>query len=146
MSVFPLTILTMQETAHEGEVTSVTAPTADGEITILARHTPLVTVLKPGRLVLRKPFEGNVHDDPEEVRMAVGGGFLEVRKSGEVVVLADMAERAGDIDLEQARAARARAEKMLEEEEKLEAEDFARFQAILDREMARIKVAQNTRK
>ena len=79
------------------------ADTVEGQIGVLPRHAPMLTILVPGTVRLRR-------GDEEEI-LAVGGGFLEVSEN-KVVVLADSAERAEEIDVaraEEARRARPRA-------------------------------------
>lgn len=85
-----------------GAAVAVFARTAEGEIGVLPGHTPLLGALEPGWVVrIQRP------DEPE-LRVAVHGGFLSVRKDG-VSVLAEMAESADDIDTGRARAALERA-------------------------------------
>ena len=71
--------------------------------------------------------------------MAITGGFFEVRND-RVVVLADAAERAEEIDIARAEAARRRAEELLRE--KVELADLAQTQAALMRALARLRVAE----
>lgn len=130
-------IITLESVVYESEINQVTIPTEDGEITVLARHTPLVSLLKSGQLKLIK--------DGTEQLMSVSGGFVEVRPDSKVVILADTAERAEDIDLERAEAARKRAEEMLKEKTSLDTIEFARLQAILEKELARVKVGKKYR-
>ncbi|HZQ97723.1 MAG TPA: ATP synthase F1 subunit epsilon [Chloroflexota bacterium] len=75
-----------RQVLSEGDVDSVVAPAADGQITILPRHASLITLLKAGELRVRR--RGG------ETRVAVTGGFLEVHHS-RVRVLADSAVEAG---------------------------------------------------
>jgi F-type H+-transporting ATPase subunit epsilon len=130
-------IITPERLAYESEVDQVTIPTEAGEITVLPDHTPLVSVLKPGEMRLKKDSVSQV--------FSVSTGFIEVRPRSEVVILADTVERAEEIDIERAETARARAEKMLEEKSKIDDVQFARLQAVLDREIARIKVKRRNR-
>jgi len=132
MKTFNFKIATMEGVVYSDLVREVTVPTQSGEIGILANHTPIVTLLKPGELKIFK--------DDHIVSMAVSQGFVEVRRGGEMVILADTADRAEDIDLEAAQAARERAEEALSRKDELSDVDFARFEAIMEREMARIKV------
>jgi F-type H+-transporting ATPase subunit epsilon len=125
-------IVTPERVTYENEIEQATIPTKAGEITVLANHAPLVGILSSGELRVVK--------DGAELSFAVSTGFLEIRPKSEIVILADTAERAEDIDRERAEEARRRAEKMLEEKEQLDDVQFARLQAVLDREMARIKV------
>ena len=125
-------IVTPERVVYESDIDQVTIPTKSGEITVLANHTPLVSLISPGEMVVKK--NNNIHS------FAVASGFIEVRPRSEVVILADTAERAEEIDLERAEAARDRAHAMLSEKEKLSDVQFAKLQAVLEREMARIKV------
>ncbi|MGB0757248.1 MAG: ATP synthase F1 subunit epsilon [Patescibacteria group bacterium] len=127
-------IITLEKTVYQDEVDSVTLPTKDGEITVLSRHTPLVSMIEPGQVMVRK--------DGAELLLSVSSGFLEVRPNSEVIILADSAERAEEIDIERAEAARARVEEMLKEKENLDDVAFARMQAQLEKELARVKVGK----
>lgn len=143
MNTFSFTIVTPEEVIYEGEITQVTVPTQDGEITVMANHTPIVSLLAPGELRIKKPFESAEGRDEEHVvPMAVSFGFLEVRQNGDVVALADTAERAEHIDVERAKKARKRAEEILEKQEQEAEVDFARFRGELQKELARVKVAE----
>lgn len=116
---------------------SVTIPTQEGEITVLPGHIPLVSNLAPGVLTVRK---GN-----EEEYLAVSGGFIEYQQGDRLIVLADTAERAEELDLKKIEEARERAQKLLTE--KRHAEDISSVSAVaaLERELARIKVIQRHR-
>jgi len=127
-------IITLEKTVYEDEVDGITIPTTDGEITVLSRHTPLVAILKPGSMLIKK--------DGQEVLLSVSSGFIEVRQDSEVVILADTAERAEEIDIERAEAARARVEQMMKEKESIDDVSFARLQAQLEKELARVKVGR----
>ncbi len=131
-------IITMERIVYEDEIEQVTIPTTAGEITVLPRHAPLVSLLRPGELRIRK--------DGYDVLLSVSTGFVEVRPKSEVIILADTAERAEEIDLERAEQARKRAEEMLKEKERLDDVQFARLQAQLEKELARLKVGHRYRK
>jgi F-type H+-transporting ATPase subunit epsilon len=130
-------IVTPEKTVLKEEIIEVTIPTADGEITILPKHAPLVSFLKPGVLSLVKK------DGSREVAF-VAGGFLEVLKN-KVVVMADSAERAEDIDLAQAEEARARAEKDIKDLRHEDAEQFAAISAQLEHELAKTRAVKKWR-
>lgn len=127
-----LDIVTMEGVVFSGEVDMVVAPGAAGELGILPRHAPLMTTLSYGELHARR--------GDETLYFAIGGGFMEVLPY-QVTVMADSAERAEEIDLERAEAARRRAEERLRDRSK-SAEELARAQAALRRSMVRIKVAR----
>jgi F-type H+-transporting ATPase subunit epsilon len=103
---FELRVVSVERSLFEGEVEFLVANGAIGEIGVLARHAPLMTILKPGPLRIQETIGG-----PEEV-LFVGGGFLEVLPD-RVTVLADVAEHADEISLERAEEARRRAQERL---------------------------------
>jgi F-type H+-transporting ATPase subunit epsilon len=120
----------------ETDIDAVVAPGGAGELTILPSHASLVTSLVPGELRVQKA-------GADETYMMVTGGFLEVRDD-KVVILAENAERAEEIDVALAQEARARAERMLQHRE---AEvDLSRVQAELRRSLIAIKVAERKRR
>jgi F-type H+-transporting ATPase subunit epsilon len=110
----------------------VSARALDGEIGILPRHIPIVTVLAPG-VVTIKGEGGNT-------RIAVGGGFLEVSPDSKVTILAETAELAYEIDVDRARRARERARKRLAERDKTEI-DVRRSEIALRKALARLEAA-----
>lgn len=133
-----LKIVTPDGITYESEVKQVSVPTQSGEITVLPHHIPLVSVLKAGELRIVK--------DNEEITLAVSTGVLEVRPNSEVYLLADTAERAEAIDLERAEASRKRAEELLQQRQSLEDVEFARLQAKMEKELARLRVGKKYRK
>ncbi len=137
MSKLHFELTTPERIVLKEEVDGVTLPTQEGEITVLANHIPLVANLKPG--------VATVHRDGRQEYLAVSGGFVEVQPGSKIIVLADTAERAEELDLQKVEEARARAERLLTE--KRHADDVSSASAIaaLDREMARIKVIQKHR-
>lgn len=140
MDKIHFTIVTPQGRTYEDEVLKVTIPTQQGALTIYPRHAQLISVLRPGELVIHK-------DETEPYHVAVSGGILAVRPGGgKVQVLADTAERAEDIDLERAEHAKKRAEELLREQKNLQDIDFARIQAQIEKELARISVGNKYRK
>jgi len=103
---YPLRVVSVERSLFEGDVEYMIANGADGELGVLARHAPLMTILKPGPLRIQEVYGG-----PEQV-LFVGGGFLEVLPD-RVTVLADVAEQAGEISIERAEEARRRAQEKL---------------------------------
>jgi F-type H+-transporting ATPase subunit epsilon len=103
---FPLRVVSVERSLFEGDVDFVIANGADGELGVLARHAPLMTVLKPGPLRIQETFGGS------EQLLFVGGGFLEVLPD-RVTVLADVAEHADEISVQGAEEARRRAQEKL---------------------------------
>ena len=103
---FPLRVVSVERSLFEGDVEFIVAIGEGGELSILAKHAPLMTSLKPGPLRIQEVIGG-----PEQV-IFVGGGFLEVLPE-RVTVLADVAEHAEEISIERAEAARKRAQEKL---------------------------------
>ena len=100
-----LEIITAERQVFSDEVDMVIAPGFDGQLGILPRHAPLMTMLKPGELRVRKSGEDDIH-------VAESGGFLEVL-GNRVSVLADACERSDEIDEERAEQAIQRAQERL---------------------------------
>lgn len=132
-----LTITTPERIVLESEVSSVNVPTVDGEIGLLPDHIPLVSLLAPGELHA-------VTTAGEEQIMAVSGGFIEVRDNA-VVILADTAEKAEEIDEVRAQAGREKALKLMQERATDDV-GFADAQAAMAKELARLKVVRKRRK
>ncbi|MDO4427582.1 MAG: F0F1 ATP synthase subunit epsilon [Moraxella sp.] len=105
MATFQCRVVSAKESLFAGDVKMVIAAGNEGELGILAGHTPLITLLKPG--VLRVIMA----DDSEEV-IYVSGGVLEVQPNA-VMVLADSAERAANLDEAKIAEARKAAEQLL---------------------------------
>ena len=124
-----------REVLREDGLDAVIAPGSQGQLGILPRHAPLMTMLDPGELRARR--------GADELVIAISGGFLEVRNDV-VTVLADTAEQAEEIDVERAQAARARAEEALRT--RPPDVDLAVVQASLRRSMLRIRVAERRRR
>ena len=96
MATMTLEIITAERQLYGDEVEMVVAPGVDGQLGILPRHAPLMTMLRPGELLIRK--------DGADTYLIVTGGFMEVI-GNKVTILADAAERSEEID--EARAATA---------------------------------------
>lgn len=124
-------VVTPERTVVSEEAEIVVAPGYLGEFGVLFNHIPFLAQLQPGELRYRKGTAVEY--------LSVSGGYAEVLPT-KVTVLATSAERARDIDLERARAARQRAEERLRERQ--EGVDFARAEAALRRAIARISVAE----
>ena len=127
-----LEIVTPERLAYADEVDSVQLPGAAGELGILPHHTPLVSMLGVGELRIRK--------GGAEESFAIVGGFVQVRPD-KVVVMAETADLASEIDLERAQEARREAERALETGYH-EAADLAAARAALQQALLRIRVAE----
>jgi F-type H+-transporting ATPase subunit epsilon len=135
MATTRLEIITAERVIYSDDVNAVIAPGIEGVLGILPHHAPLMTILQPGELIIRK--------DGEEIILCVTGGFLEVRPD-KVIILADASEYCEEIDVERAEAAKKRAEERLKT--RPEGVDHARAEAALRRSIIRLKVAQQVRK
>ncbi|MFH1522672.1 MAG: ATP synthase F1 subunit epsilon [Patescibacteria group bacterium] len=131
-------IVTPERVVLKEEIFQVTVPTREGEITVLPKHMPIVSILKPGVIELKKK-------DGKLVIMSVGGGFIEVLRN-KVVILADSAERAEEIDLKSVEEARRRAEKTKSELKHFDQERFASLSAQIAKELARSKAVRRWKK
>jgi F-type H+-transporting ATPase subunit epsilon len=131
--LFHLEIVTPRRVVYAGDVESFSAPGVMGGFQVLHSHAPLLSAISVGEVKLRSA-------DGHEARYATSGGFVEVRDN-KVVVLAETAERADEIDQDRAKAAQDRARKRLHEREK--ETDLDRARIALFRALNRLKVAQS---
>ncbi|PKB74605.1 MAG: ATP synthase F1 subunit epsilon [SAR202 cluster bacterium Io17-Chloro-G8] len=130
-----LEIITAERQVFSDEVDMVVAPGIDGQLGILPRHAPLMTMLKPGELTVRKAGE-------EDMYVAVSGGFMEVL-GNRVSILADACERSDEIDHERAQQAVQRAqERLASRSEDMELE---RVMASLRRAQVRVDLVRRRR-
>jgi len=120
---------------EEPGIDEVIAPGIEGQLAVLPKHAPFMTMLAPGELILKR--------GTEEMEFAVTGGFFEVLND-KVIVLADAAERAEEIDVTRAEEARERARVALERRESTE--DLAAAQASLQRALIRLRIAETRRR
>ena len=129
-------IVSAEGQIFSGPAREIFAPASEGEVGILPRHAPLLTMLKPGAVRVVTP-EG------EEQPFYVGGGALEVQPT-RVTILADTALRARDIDEAAAQRAMQRAEETLSG--KIDKIEQAQAMAELARAAAQLKVLERLRK
>ncbi len=127
-ATFQLDVVAADHTVWSGEATMVIARTLEGELGILANHSPLMGVLAPGSVEIR-PAEGN------PLLAVVDGGFLSVA-SNRVSVLAEHAEMAEDIDP-------AEAQRRLDEARQ-DADDSESSQQALAAAQARVAAVEKT--
>jgi F-type H+-transporting ATPase subunit epsilon len=135
MATLKLEIVTPEKMIYSGDVSVVLAWGVEGQLGILPHHAPLMTILQPGDLVIKK--------GQEEESLTISGGFLEVRPD-KVVVLADACERAEQIDEARAEEAKRRAQETLKEAKT--SADQAAAEAALRRSLARLKAVQKIRR
>ncbi|HZT65432.1 MAG TPA: ATP synthase F1 subunit epsilon [Acidimicrobiales bacterium] len=114
MTATQVELVTPERTLYSGEAEMVVTRTVGGgNIAFLANHMPFVGAIEPG--LVRVVLEGG-----DEVRVAVHGGFVEVRDN-RVIMVADVAELAEDIDVERARRAQEEAQRGAGEDPEAEA-------------------------
>jgi F-type H+-transporting ATPase subunit epsilon len=130
-STIKLEVVTPERLLVSADVDEVIAPGYEGEFGVLPEHTFLLAILSIGILRYRKGSETQ--------KVAVGGGFAEVTPE-RMVVLADVAEKADEIDIERARRAQARAEAALKEVT-LDDATYAKAYSALRRALARMSAA-----
>ena len=128
MSKLKVEFVTAERRVFSQEADFVVAPGVEGDLGVLPRHIPLLTPLRTGEIMIR--------NDGQEEFFFVGGGFLEVLPD-KVVILADVAERAEDIDETRAEASRKSAQDALAQD----AGD-ADAAAQLERAIFRLRVAE----
>lgn len=138
MAGLQLTVVTAERALlDEGDIEFISAPGSRGRLGILPQHTPLLTTLEAGDLYYRR--------GGEEFHFAVSGGFMEIADN-HVIILADTAERAEEIDEAAAEEARQRAAEMLRRKDELTAEELLRAETSLRKAATRLKVARYRRK
>jgi F-type H+-transporting ATPase subunit epsilon len=130
MKSYLLEIVTPERKVYSDQVEMLIAKAVTGEIGILSGHTPLVTSLAIGPLRVKK--------DGVEHLISVMKGFMEVT-SDKVVILAEAAELAEEIDVDRAMHAKERAEALIRD--KAEVVDFMRAELALQRAITRLKVS-----
>ena len=131
-------MVTPERTIYDADVLEITVPTAMGEIGILPNHLPLISLLQPGEMRVKK--------DGVEISLVLAGGFIEVKTGNQVQILADAAERVEEIDIERAEAARARAEEYIREKKFQSDVEYTALQAQLERALVRIRIAKKHRR
>jgi len=128
-------IVTGERVVYEAnDVDMVVAPGSEGSLGILPGHAQLISLLNYGELRIKK--------GGEEESLVVFGGFIEVTHN-KVIVLADSAERASEIDVERAEAARARAEEA--RRNRTDVVSAAEAEAALRRAAVRLRIGQRRR-
>lgn len=136
MASLTVEIVTGERVVYRADdVSMVVAPGADGTLGILPHHAALISLLSYGELRIKR--------GGQEESLVVFGGFIEVAHD-RVVILADAAERATEIDLERAEAARHRAEAALSQRRE-DAQTLAEAEAALRRAAIRLRVGRRRR-
>lgn len=123
-------IITPEREVFQEEIDEALIPTKNGQIGILPHHIPLVSLVVPGEILLRK--------GAKEIPLAVSGGVVEVDGKS-VTLLADTAEYVEEIDEARAEVARQRAKERMQEKS-LSGEEFAYLSGKIEKELARLRV------
>ena len=129
-----LEIVTPDRALIREEVDEIQLPGSEGYLGVLPGHTPLLTTLKVGELWYRVGAEKHF--------LAIAGGFVEILPD-RVTALADLAERAQDIDIARAEAAKRRAEERLAKPSS--DLDFERARIAMMKSLIRLQVASRAR-
>ena len=127
-------IVTPERVVLKERVVQVTVPTKQGEITVLSNHIPLVAGLMSGVIEI-------VKEDGNSEIMSVSGGFIEVSKN-KVVILANTAEMAEEIDEKRVIEARKKAEATVKDLRHFDRERFANINAGIAKELARSRAVK----
>ena len=135
---FKLVVATPKGIVYDDLVEKITIPTSAGEITVLPEHEAMISVLRAGEVSITK--EGYTVD------LALSGGVLEMRPNNELYLIADSAERAEEIDIERAEKAKKRAEELLNQIKNIEDVEYARIQAMIEKEAVRLNVGKKYKK
>lgn len=126
-------IVTQERSVFSEEVDYVSLPGTEGVMGILPDHAPLLTALSFGEVMVRRKGESQY--------FAIGGGYAEIQ-ANRVIVLANSAEHAEEIDMERAENARASAEQAMKEGVTEDAARYAQIEAALKRAQIRIDVGR----
>lgn len=127
-----LEIVTPERQAYSDTVDAVYCPGTEGEFGVLPHHAPLLSMLGVGELRIQKGGEVEF--------FAIAGGFVQVRPD-KVVVMAELADLASEIDMEAAEEARMEAERAIAAGFD-EPADLAKARAAMERALLRIRVAE----
>ena len=130
-------IVTQERMVFSGQVDAVNLPGTEGRMGILPNHSPLLTALDFGEVIVRTAGR--------EEYVAIVGGFVEVQPD-HVTILADSAEQADEIDVERAERARQQAEEIMRTGVKDDPDRIAAVRASLLRAEARVTVGRRRRR
>ena len=138
-SIIKLEIVTPERVVLKTTVRQATIPTSSGEITILPHHIPLVSILQPGVI------EVQTTDEQTAEIMAVSGGFVEVLKD-KIVILADTAEKAAELDEQRINQAKMAAEELKQTAKTADHLKFTEINAKIEKELARSRAVKRWKK
>lgn len=130
-NLFELNIIAPDAAFYQGEADFLEFTSVTGQMGVYKQHIPLTTILQPCVMT--------IHKGDEVKKAAVLGGFVEILKE-KITVLAEEAQWPDEIDVERAKAAKARAKERLERKD--EGIDLVRAEAALRRAIARIETVK----
>lgn len=136
--ILQVKLITPEKIVFDGEVEYVTVPTTTGVITIMPHHVPLVSIISAGELIIKTKNE--------QIPFAVFSGVVDIRPGSIVNIIVDRSEKAHDIDITRAEEAVTRAKKILEDKVHESDIDFARFEALIEKELNRVRVGTKWKK
>ena len=128
---FQLEIVTPERLLVSDAVEEMQIPGKSGYLGILPQHAPLITELGVGEISYRK--------GSESYRLAVAWGFAEVLPD-KVTILAETAEKAGEIDIQRAQRAKQQAEEQMKKAP--QGTEYLEAEVALERAITRLKVAE----
>ena len=131
-----LDVVTPEKAVLSRKALEVVAPGSQGEFGVLIGHTPFLTTLKPGQIIVKT--------EDRDIYLAVGGGFAEVI-SNRVIILAETADVAEDIVAEEAKAEIDQAHEKLREYGRDDPE-YTKWENRLVRAQVKIRVFENWEK
>lgn len=132
---FKLKLIAPDGVKYEEEATEVTLPTADGQITVLPNHMPLISLLKPGAI--------SIKNGSKEEELATEGGIVEI-SNNVVKILADTAEKADSLDeLKIVEAKKAAERRLAEAKDEVE---FTEAAAALEKQLAKLTFLNKRKK
>lgn len=108
-------------------------PSQEGLIEVRHGHEALISNLEAGEIVVAR--------DNHEISLAISSGFIKILDGVNIEVMVETAERSSDIDLERAKAAKAKAEEFIKNRKDIDEVQYAKMLAKLQKELARIRVA-----
>lgn len=139
MKLLEIKIVTPEKVVYDSiDISSITIPTLEGEITILPDHIPLIVPLRTGEVTFVK--------DNTFFGVAVSGGILEKREENKLILLVERGELATDIDIDRAEEAYKRAAEIAKSESNEVEIEGARFEAMMEKELNRINVGKKWRR
>jgi len=131
-----LDVVTPEKAVLSRKALEVVAPGSQGEFGVLIGHTPFLTTLKPGQIIVKT--------EDRDIYLAVGGGFAEVI-SNRVIILAETADVAEDIVAEEAKAEIDQAHEKLREYGRDDPE-YTKWENRLVRSEVKLRVFENWEK